>query len=51
MPRAYDVRRSDRGHEVSDTGLLLITATLVVGVWHGVQLPGVPDDPMGSGAA
>lgn len=35
MQRAYDVTRSDRGHPLSDAGLLLITATLVVAVWQG----------------
>lgn len=30
------MRRSDRGHHLSDAGLLLITATLVVAVWQGL---------------
>ncbi len=30
------MRRADRGHQLSDAGLLLITVTLVVAVWQGV---------------
>ena len=32
------MRRADSGHHLSDVGLLLITATLVVAVWQGVMV-------------
>lgn len=36
MPRAYGVRRTDGGHHLSDGAVLLIAATVVVGVWQGL---------------
>ncbi len=30
------MRHADRGHQLTDTGLLLVTVTLVVAVWEGV---------------
>lgn len=32
------MRRSDRGHHLSDAGVLLITVTLVVSVWQGLTV-------------